>query len=261
MRLKAIFMAAVLTAACGSLCAQEYRILPRELLDSVANPVAAADSPVRFERTRIDAGTIGEDDAPHEYLFRWRNCGDRPVVITEVRTGCGCISAAYDKAPVLPDGEGAISLTFRPKGHPGRLMRRISVFTHEGGRPAAVLELTGDVAPSASPKYAYRHEMGPLRLKQTQVRMSGTARSVERIEVLNGGGEELRIGTDSLPDWLDVRCIPERVAPDAKADIEISFDPAKVSGRLPEGIAVLLTGLDLAPQRRTIYVRFGDGTD
>lgn len=252
-------LVAVVAAANGGAYAQQYRILPREQLDSVANPVAAAGSPMRFEQSRIDAGTIGEDDAPAEYLFRWQNCGDGPLVITDVTTGCGCVTARYDRQPVEKGGYGTISVTFRPKGHPGWFNRKISVYTPFSRRPSAVLELSGSVTPSAMPVHEYRYAFGPLRLKQTHVRMDGRVRSVERIEVLNAGGRELHIAavTDGLPEYLSVRCVPETLLSGAKADIEIAFDPATAGDALPERVAVVLAGVDVPAGERTIYVHFG----
>ena len=257
--LAAAFAVAANEGAYRGACAQQYRILPRERLDSVANPVAAAGSPMRFGQSRIDVGTIGEDDAPSEYEYRWRNCGDEPLVITDVLTSCGCVTAEYDRRPVGIGEQGTIRVRYCPKGHPGALNRKISVYTQFSSLPSAVLELVGYVTPSAVPVHEYRHRFGPLRLKQTQVRMEGSARAVELIEVLNAGERELRIEAEAegLPAWLSVRCEPAAIEPGAKADIEIAFDPAKLERELPERLPVVLNGVDLPADERTIYVYFG----
>lgn len=254
----AMLLAAMTAIAPAS--AQQFKIIPREKLDSLANPVAAADSPMRFERSAIDAGTINEDDAPSRYRFHWHNDGSEPLVVTEVRTGCGCAAADYDRRAVGPGEEGVITITYHPKGHPGRFRRKITVHTQSTGRPAAVLELTGEVIPSVLPTHNYPHVMGSLRLKRTEVAMESTERRVvESIEVLNAGEKPLRITADSrlLPEYLAVRSNPETIEAGMRADIEISFDPTKVRARIPERIPVILEGTDdLPPSRRTIYVNF-----
>lgn len=263
MKATAILTALLTAAATVTVCGQQYRIIPKEQLDSVANPVAAADSPMRFERTRIDTGTIGEDDAPSQYTFRWHNDSNEPVVITEVRTSCGCAVANYEKRPVPAGEEGEITVTYHPKGHPGLFVRKISVFTQNGGVPAAVLELSGDVTPSVRPTYQYPHVIGPLRLKQMRVRMEGTRRSVESIEVMNAGETPLTITADSrmLPEYIKVTCLPASIEPGGKADIDIAFDPAKVKTALPKQVPVILEGIALPPGKRTIYIRFGEDAD
>ena len=257
--LRVTAMAVMLTVAgCTAAFGQQFRIIPREKLDSLANPVAAADSPLRFAQTKIDAGTIGEDDAPSEYRFTWHNDGREPLVITEVRTGCGCAVAKYDRKPVMPDGEGTITVTYHPKGHPGYFLRKIVVYTQGGNQPSAVLELSGNVTPSARPTHEYPHAMGALRLKQTEVRMDAAQRTVERIAVMNAGDTPLRITADSrlLPECLTVRCLPETIPAGGFADIEIAFEPQKVNGMMPRQIPVIIEGVQLAPSKRTIYVRF-----
>lgn len=50
--------------AATPLCSQ-IRIVPRAKLDSLAHPATADGAEaMRFERTQIDAGHIGEDDTP-----------------------------------------------------------------------------------------------------------------------------------------------------------------------------------------------------
>ena len=93
--------------AATPLCSQ-IRIVPRAKLDSLAHPATAAGAEaMRFERTQIDAGHIGEDDTPPSYTFKWHNAGTAPLVITRVQTTCGCAAASWDKKPVAPSARAA----------------------------------------------------------------------------------------------------------------------------------------------------------
>ncbi len=84
---------------------------------------------MRFERMRIETGEIREEATPPSFTYRWTNAGERPLVITRVETTCGCAVASYDRRPVLPGGEGSVTVTYHPKRHPGYFRRRIFVFT------------------------------------------------------------------------------------------------------------------------------------
>ena len=159
---------------CGALWAAlaaaplraQIRIVPRAKLDSLAHPATAAGGAeaMRFERTLIDAGHIGEDDVPPVYTFRWRNTGGKPLVVTRVQTTCGCAAASWDKKPVAPGGEGAVTVTYRPKGHPGVFDRRIFVYTQLSDKePTAILSLRGAVTASVRTDDDYPHAMGALR--------------------------------------------------------------------------------------------------
>ena len=96
--------------AATPLCGQ-IRIVPRAKLDSLAHPATADGAQaMRFERTQIDAGHIGEDDTPPSYTFKWHNEGTAPLIITRVQTTCGCAAATYGRQPVRTGGEGTVTV-------------------------------------------------------------------------------------------------------------------------------------------------------
>ena len=96
--------------AATPLCSQ-IRIVPRAKLDSLAHPSTADGAQaMRFERTQIDAGHIGEDDTPPSYTFKWHNEGTAPLIITRVQTTCGCAAATYGRQPVRTGGEGTVTV-------------------------------------------------------------------------------------------------------------------------------------------------------
>ena len=240
------------------LAAQPYRIIPRSQLDSLAHPAVAADAPLRFEALRIDIGTVSEDDTPSAHVFRWTNTGGEPLGLLEVSTGCNCLTAAFDRTPVPPGETGTVTLQWHPKGHPGPFQRKALVYAASDSRPVAVLELSGVVTPSLRPTHDYPQVLGPLRLKRTQVRMSGTERCIERIEVMNAGDRPLRLSADErlLPDGIVLECLPETLPAGETGDIEIRFDPARMKRPLPERLPLLLRGLP--PGQNMIYVVFND---
>ena len=260
-RLRAFWAAGVLTMIVAPVCGQTFRIIPQEVLDSLARPAKAVGSEaMRFEQTTLDLGTINEEDAPATVTFRWHNAGDRPLVVTRVQTGCGCAAADYDRRPVLAGGTGEIRITYHPKGHPGHLQRRILVYTQLSDRqPTAVLTLTGTVTPSVRPMHNYPYACGALLLKQRQVRMTGDRRQEERIVCLNAGETPLRITADArlLPRWIGFACEPAEIAAGGTGDLVLQFDPSLAPERLPEQVPVLLEGVEGTPGRRTIRIRFG----
>ncbi len=240
----------------------QMRVISEELLDSLNNPpTVTSGSVMYFYEKHIDTGRIGEDDAPSSYTFRWRNVGNRPLVVTRVQTTCGCTVAEHDRQPVQQGGSGTVRVTYHPKGHPGSFQRKIFVYTQLSDKlPTAVLELTGQVEPSVMPTSAYPYAMGDLLLKQQSVRIGGQRLQTERIECLNAGSKPLRITADShfLPSYIAFECEPATFGPGTTADLVIRFDPAKAPETLPEQVPVILEGVDAPPSRRTIRVRIGE---
>ncbi len=56
---------------------------------------------------------------PQTHTFRFRNRGEEPVLIDNVRTACGCTTTEWRDTPVEPDSIGRISVEYdaRAKGY------------------------------------------------------------------------------------------------------------------------------------------------
>lgn len=245
--------------AATPLCGQ-IRIVPRAKLDSLAHPATAEGAQaMRFERTQVDAGHIAEDGTPPGYTFRWHNEGMVPLVITRVRTTCGCAVATYGRQPVPAGGEGTVTVTYHPKGHPGSFDRRIFVYTQLSDKtPTAILHLTGTVVASQRTDDDYPYAMGTLRLKQQSVRFAPEGRQSGRIECLNTGDKAIqpRCNEHLLPAGITFSCEPATLAPGDRGDLVIGFDPAQATRKPPPQLPLVLEGPNVPPSRRTLQIRF-----
>ena len=237
----------------------QIRIVDRSTLDSLANPqLAAGAAAMRFTDTSIDTGTIGEEDGPQVYTYRFRNAGAGALTVTHVSTSCGCATATAVPETVEAGSEGEIRVTYRPKGHAGRFMRRIFVYTQlSETKPTAVLTLNADVMAGNDRSGEYTFRMGSLMLKRNSVSFSRGKSGSERIEVWNAGDRELTIDCRRhlLPECLKFGCEPERIAPGGRADITISYDAGAFPERLAElTVPLMLTGTGESVLQSTVKV-------
>ncbi len=246
----------------------------KALIDSLNNPsLADGAGSLRFLETVVDGGRMNEDDAPKTFTFRWKNNGTESVAITRVTTTCGCAAPRFERKAVLPGKDGEINITYHPKGHPGKYSRKIFVYSSiSSEKPSAVLELRGEVVPSAMPSSDYPVSMGELRLKRSEVVFDASGagkeagsvldgvpsggRQVERIECLNSGRKPLRLKAGIAPSCLSVSFEPESLGGGEIGDLVIRFDPSGMKSPLPERCPVILEGIDLAPSKRTIMIIF-----
>lgn len=78
----------------------------------------------------IDMGTLSHDDDKQLLRLSFRNSGDVPLVITEVRTSCSCTTVKYDRKPVMPGESGVLNITVDPKKAPkGNFYRVLQVYS------------------------------------------------------------------------------------------------------------------------------------
>ena len=117
----------------------------------VANiEVAANLAAIEFEETIHDFGNIKEGEKV-EHVFKFKNIGDAPLIVTAVQPSCGCTASDFTKDPVAPGGEGTISLTFDSKGKPGTVNKTATVKANiEGGQ--TIISFKGNVEGEAAQK-------------------------------------------------------------------------------------------------------------
>lgn len=255
--LRLLFCSTLLAACAVAPSRGQSRIVPRERLDSLAHPATAPGAEaMRFDRMSIDAGRIGEEQTPPSYLFRWTNAGEKPLVVTRVSTTCGCAVPAYDRRPVRAGESGEITVTYRPKGHPGSFDRRIFVYTQLSAKyPTAILNLRGTVVPSGQSADGFPVSMGALQLSRTTVRFDARGEVQQaHIACRNAGSETLRIGCDAnlLPAGFEAVCEPAALEPGAEGRLTLRYDPP-ADARAGQAF-LRLTGLGLPPSKSTIRI-------
>ena len=62
--------------------------------------------------------------------FKFKNTGDKPLIIQSVSPSCGCTVADYPKKPIAPGEEAEITGSFDSKGREGLQHKTISVFAN-----------------------------------------------------------------------------------------------------------------------------------
>lgn len=243
-------LAAVITASA------QARIIPREQLEAMANPRHSADSAwLQFDSKVIAAEPMKDNDAPHVFRYVMKNAGPEAVEIKRLTSTCSCAVAVCDKRTVKPGEQAVITVTYDPKGHPGRFERRIFIYTQEGMSPAAILKLSVTVERSDRFADLFKFEMGGIRLRRSEVAFRPDGKAVERIPFVNVSGAPLKLQCDEamLPACLGFSAEPELLEDGEEGEIIISFDPEK--GVVRETMPVILKGLGVSPSRSAITVK------
>ena len=71
---------------------------------------------MEFDKTNHDFGII-QDGTPQETVFSYTNTGDAPLVISEIKSTCGCtVPQDWSRAPLLPGESSQFTVKFNGKG-------------------------------------------------------------------------------------------------------------------------------------------------
>jgi Protein of unknown function (DUF1573) len=143
MRFLLIMASLVVMAACNQKADKNAKV------PSQAGLVSAALDTTKFTSIQwIDSvkeyGKINEGQKL-EVLFRFKNTGDKPLIIESVRPSCGCTVADPPKEPIAPGEEGEIKGSFDSNGKNGQQHKTIYVYANTKGRQNHELTFTVDV--------------------------------------------------------------------------------------------------------------------
>ena len=83
---------------------------------------------IEFETEVIDYGSIVQNSDGLK-VFTFTNTGNAPLLITNVKSSCGCTVPTYSKEAILPGVEGQIEVIYDTK-RLGAFSKTITVFSN-----------------------------------------------------------------------------------------------------------------------------------
>jgi hypothetical protein len=81
---------------------------------------------IEFEKKSHDFGTIKEGEKG-TYVFKFKNTGDKPLIISNAQGSCGCTVPTFPKEPIAPGKTGEINVVFDSKGKPGPQTKKVTI--------------------------------------------------------------------------------------------------------------------------------------
>lgn len=109
-------------------------------------PAPKAESKLAFAQKVVDLGEIPKG-IPATATYEFVNNSNKPVVITNVRTSCGCTDKKYPKEPIKPGEKSQVQATYNAATL-GTFQKTVTVTTNEGTTPT-VLRIKGKVVNKA----------------------------------------------------------------------------------------------------------------
>lgn len=188
-----------------------------------------AQAKATFDKEVHDLGVVLWKH-PATAIFTIKNEGDKPLVISNVTTSCGCTDAEWTKTPIAPGATGKITSTFDAKAL-GRFQKSVGVYCNASARPI-YLTLRGEV--SADPKnYTLTHpyEIGPIRLNKDAIEFDDANKGdkpVMELLVANTTNEVYTPVLMHLPPYLQAVAVPERIGKKGTGKIKITLDTDKL---------------------------------
>lgn len=165
---------------------------------------------IRVSDTVFDFGEVMEgSEVSHDFTVR--NDGKGSLRIEQVKPGCGCTVAQFDRT-VPAGGAGKVTLRLDTRGFEGKVKKTATVYSNDPEEPRLVLALQGvvktlvDVGPSSSVLFRGAADqqvqkvielvgIKPFRIQKVESTLDGkVARALEPLET----GKGYRLKLDNL---------------------------------------------------------------
>ena len=93
-------------------------------------PVLKVDGPVlTLETSSHDFGSITQGDVV-ERVFKFKNTGNQPLIITNIQTSCGCTTPVWPRDPIMPGGSGEIKVGFNSAGKLNKQTKTLPILSN-----------------------------------------------------------------------------------------------------------------------------------
>jgi hypothetical protein len=116
-------------------------VLPSET--STGDPV------IYVTETQHDFGKVNEGDKV-DYTFKFVNKGSSNLIISDIKTSCGCTAALLSADNLEPGQEGTIKVELDTKNRSGKMSRTVTIKSNDPKESTKILTIYADVVKKGS---------------------------------------------------------------------------------------------------------------
>lgn len=187
-------------------------------------------SVIAFDHKIYDFGDVLLSSGPLSCKFNFTNVSDKPFVIHQVVSSCGCTTPEWTREPVRPGGKGTISAVFSNDQGPYPFDKTLTVYVSGLDRPV-VLRLKGEA-------HENRKEIEDLfegRICQLATRKTITSigyidhgfTKSDQMQIANLSNEALSVELYGADEGLSIDVIPNPIPKRGIAKITYTVDSSK----------------------------------
>lgn len=169
---------------------------------------------MQFDQTAKELGTILWK-TPRTATFKITNKGTKDLIITQVRTDCGCTDARWPRTPIGPGSTGTIEATYDAEML-GHFKKGLAVYTNVESAPR-YLKIMGQVSMTQTePSVEYPYQIGDYFLSTDNIEFDDVNRGdtpSQTLHIYNSSKKSYRPELMHLPSYLTVERNPAVIRP------------------------------------------------
>lgn len=190
--------------------------------------IAMAQPKAEFDKSVHQFGTILWKN-PATATFTITNKGDKPLVISNVTTSCGCAEAEWTRTPIAPGASGTIVSTYDAKSL-GRFHKSIGVYCNANYRPI-YLSIRGEVTSDPKKALVLPYQIGEVKLDKEVIEFDDANKGDQpfvEILVANLSEKPYSPVLMHLPPYLTAEATPEVLPKEGYGKIKVTLDSDKL---------------------------------
>ncbi len=100
---------------------------------------------ITFQETTIDFGLFDREHGDKVCWFRFKNTGEKDLLILSANSTCGCTEAEAPKNPIKPGMQDSIKVTYKGSTRRVGKLKRVVVLTTNCKVNSAYIYITGEM--------------------------------------------------------------------------------------------------------------------
>lgn len=184
---------------------------------------------VEFMEEEFEFGNIKEIDGIAEHDFSFKNTGDVPVYIQNVKASCGCTSTGWSRDTIMPGDTGYVRAAFNPFNRPGDFQKSLHV-TFSDPLLSKDLKFKGFViAKQATINEEFPFRSGNLRFTGKTINLGRVTKSGPvnaKITLYNQSKSPVRLLKIKAPEYILLE-MPEMIEAEQKSELHLSYSAEK----------------------------------
>jgi hypothetical protein len=111
-----------------------------------AQPEVLNGPQIQFEKESHDYGTI-ENGANGDCTFTFKNIGNAPLILENVKGSCSCTVPNWTSEPILPGNTGEIAVHYNTNNS-GSINKSVTITSNAVNEAVKVVRIKGNVLPA-----------------------------------------------------------------------------------------------------------------
>ena len=134
--------------------------------------VPANGAKISFTELEHNYGTL-QKGGNGDCEFTFKNEGNEPLILSNVKASCGCTTPSYTQKPVMPGQTGTIKVHYNTN-NVGGFSKTVTVTSNAVDNPRVVLRIKGnvkqDAAPAVESQPEMKKEVAPVKAEPKEIK-------------------------------------------------------------------------------------------